>query len=119
MMFMRWNMGKIKKYVIKRPESFDQEKVLAAAKVIASIANSDMNVLYKKESLGVIGWKQSRLKTDYFEQSDKVEDLSNAFRTEANKLALVAEEGEPEEIKHQFNNVFQSCKSCHKAFRRK
>ena len=42
MMFMRWNIGKIKKQVIKNPASINRNEVEVSARAIAAVANTGL-----------------------------------------------------------------------------
>ena len=65
------------------------------------------------------GWKETRVKPDYFEQPDEVKKLATAFTKEANLLAAVAPSGDVAVVKKRFEALFEACKSCHKKFRSK
>lgn len=119
MMFMRWNMGVIKKHVIKNPENFNREEVLAAAKVLSSIAASNLNKLYPDNTASGTGWKSTRVKSEYFYNADDVAEKTFKLIKESNKLVEVAENSSPDLIRAQFKNTLKSCKSCHKAYRAK
>jgi len=119
MMFMRWNIGKIKSQVVENPNSFNKDQVIAAANAVAAVANSGIGALFSLESKTGKGWKETRLKPEYFEQPEEVKKVATAFTREANQLALVAASGEMSVIKKQFETLFEACKNCHKKFRRK
>jgi cytochrome c556 len=119
MTFMRWNVVKIKTQVVKNPASYNKEDVEAAARVIAAIANSGIDKLFKTNSATGKGWKETRVKQEYYQQPDKVKERFAAFTNEANKLAEIASSGDIEAIKPQFNRLFTSCRDCHKSYRKK
>ena len=119
MMFMRWNMGKIKKQLSTKSQTYDKEEVVAAANVVAAIANSGLGALFTPRTKTGKGWKETRLKPEYFQQSDEVKKLATAFNKEANQLAKVASYGDIKQLKIQFDTVFKTCKGCHKKFRSK
>jgi len=119
MTFMRWNMGKIDKQVNKHPETYNKDQVTAAANVIAAIANSGIGSLFSESSKTGKGWKDTRVKPEYFEQPEKVNKFASTFRNEANKLAAITESGDVNVIRDQFDSVFKACKECHKKFRAK
>jgi len=116
--FMAWNMGKIKAQVVDTPASYNKEQVLAAARVIAAVANSGMGALYSPGTDKGKGWKETRLKPEFFSQQDEVKTVAMAFNKEANELAKVAEGGDVAAIKAQFAKVGDACGACHKKFRR-
>jgi len=119
MMFMRWNMGKIKKQVVKNPETYNKEQIISSANVIASVANSGLGKLFSEKTKKGKGWKETRIKSEFFEQPDEVKKRANIFKDEANKLAKVANTGNIDKIKNQFDKTFKACKGCHKKFRKK
>lgn len=119
MTFMRWNMGNIKAQVNGKSQSFDKDKVINAANVIAAIANDNLGSLFNEKSKTGKGWKDTRVKAEYFKQPQQVAKYAKAFNREANKLAQVAQTGNKSEIKTQFDNLFSACKDCHKKFRSK
>lgn len=114
---MAWNMGKIKAMVVDGTMPFSQTQVSAAANVIAAIANSGMGALYSPDTLGVVGFKKSRLKENFFQEQDEVRKIATNFVEQANKLAEVAAMGDKDEIKAQFDEVGKACKACHEKFR--
>jgi len=119
MTFMRWNMGKIDKQVNKHPENYNKDQVAAAANVIAAIANSDIGTLFSENSKTGKGWKETRVKAEFFDQPEEVKKYASAFRKEADKLVQVTTSGDVKAIGEQFDSVFSACKDCHKKFRKK
>jgi len=119
MTYMRWNMGKIENQVSKNPETYNKEQVAAAANVIAAIANSGIGALFSENSKTGKGWKDTRVKPEFFEQPEEVKKYAGTFRKEANKLAAVTESGDVNVIREQFDTVISACKECHKKFRSK
>lgn len=119
MTFMRWNMGKIKSQIVDNPESYNKEQVIASARVISAVANSGIGTLFSSASETGKGWKDTRVKPEYFKQPDEVKKLANTFIQEADKLTVAANSGDIALIKDQFETLFEACKSCHKKFRSK
>jgi len=119
MMFMRWNMGIIKKQVIKNPQSYNKQRVMDSADAIAAIANSRIDSLFTQESASGKGWKDTLVKPEYFYNTDKAKQYFNDFKSEANKLSTTARNGNPKQIKAQFAKLLNACKGCHKKFRNK
>lgn len=115
--FMNWNMGKIKAQVVDGAVPFDQAQVAAAANAIAAIANSGMGALYSPATLGVTGWKETRLKPNFFEEGEKVREIAVNFVQQANKLQEVAAAGDQAAIATQFGEVGKACKACHDNYR--
>ena len=119
MMFMRWNMGKIKNQVVKKPETYNKQQIIDAANVIAAVANSGIEKLFTTETGTGKGWKKTRVKPEYFKQPAKVKKLTLAFKKEASELARVSKTGDTHLIRAQFKVLLNSCKACHKDFRSK
>lgn len=115
--FMSWNMGKIKAQVVDGTVPFDQGQVLAAANLIAATANSGMGALYPAGSDQGTGWKATRLKSNFFEEQDKVREIAVNFVQQANKLQEVAAAGDQQAIAVQFGEVGKACKACHDEYR--
>jgi cytochrome c556 len=115
--FAAWNVGKIKSQVVDHPETFNKDSVAAAANAIAAVANSGLGALYGEGTDQGIGWKQSRLKPEFFQKKDEVTVAANAFNVAANELAKVAATGDAAAIKTQFGKVGESCKTCHDLIR--
>jgi len=115
--FMAWNMAKIKAQVIDGSVPFDKAQVQAAANVIAAVANSGMGALYAPGTDEGTGWKETRLKSEFFQKMDEVKEVGGNFVKQANKLAEVAATGDEAAIKAQFGETGKSCKACHEKFR--
>ena len=97
--------------------TYNKDSVSAAAKAIAAVANSGLGTLYTEGSDQGIGWKQTRLKPEFFQKKDEVTKVANTFNEAANQLATVAETGDVNLIKAQFGKVGESCKGCHDLIR--
>jgi len=115
--FMAWNMAKIKAQVVDGSVPFDKAQVQAAANVIAAVANSGMGALYAPGTDEGVGWKETRLKPEFFQQMDTVKEVGGNFVKQANKLAEVAATGDQAAIKAQFGETGKTCKACHDKFR--
>lgn len=115
--FAAWNMGKIKAQAVDGTVEFNRDQMLAAANAIAAVANSGMGTLFGPGTDSGTGWKETRLKSNFFEETDKVREVAVNFITEANKLQEVAQTGERQAIAAQFARVGQTCKACHDNFR--
>lgn len=115
--FMAWNMGKIKAQVIDGTVPFDPAQVAAAAGVIAATANSGMGALYGPGTDKGTGWKPTRLKSNFFEEQDKVREIAINFAQQANKLQEIATTGDKAAIAAQFGEVGKACKACHDDYR--
>jgi len=119
MMFMRWNISIIKQQVVVNPQTYKKQQVSAAAHAIAAVANTDIKVLFAPGTETGKGWKTTRAKHELFEQQDVVNKLLLTLREQANELARVSDSGNIGLIKTQFNNMFKTCKGCHKNYREK
>jgi cytochrome c556 len=115
--FLSWNTGKIKSQVVDHPETFNKDQVIAAANAIAATANYGLINLYGPGTDQGTGWKQSRLRPEFFQKQDEAKELDATFIKEANELAKVAATGDAGAIKAQFGKVGASCKGCHDLIR--
>lgn len=114
MNFMGWNMGKIKANL---EGAFNAEQALAAANAVAATANSGLGALHGQGSDKDAGGEKTRLKSEYFQNQDKVREVAMNFNKEANELAKIAATGDKAAIQAQFGKTGASCKACHDSFR--
>ncbi|PSF13820.1 c-type cytochrome [Marinobacter shengliensis] len=114
--FMSWNMGKIKAQAVDGDVEFNADQMKAAANAIAAVANSGMGALYSPDS-AMDKAENTRLKPEFFQQTDKVREVGTNFVREANKLREVAATGDRGALARQFSAVGQTCKACHDNFR--
>lgn len=115
--FINWNMGRIKAMAVDGTQPYNQEQVVAAANVIAAIANSGMGALYSPDTLNATGWKPTRLKANFFEEQEKVREVAVNFIQQANKMQEVAANGDQAAVAAQFDELVGSCRGCHQPFR--
>ncbi|MEQ1529869.1 MAG: cytochrome c [Methylococcales bacterium] len=115
--YLAWNTAKIKKQVVDSPETYNKDYVAAAANAIAAVANSGLGELYGPGTDHGTGWKQTRLKPEFFQKKDEVTKVANSFNEAANELAKVAAAGDKTAIKDTFAKVTESCKACHDLIR--
>ncbi|WP_332671390.1 c-type cytochrome [Aromatoleum sp.] len=115
--FMAWNMGKIKAQVVEGTAPYNKDQVAAAANLIAATANSGMGALYAPGTDKGKGWKETRVKSDFFKEQDEVGKIAVNFVQQANKLQQVAVSGDQAAIKTQFGEVGKACKACHDKYR--
>ncbi len=115
--FMAWNMGKIKAQVVDGTVPFNKDQVLAAANVVAAVANSGMGALYAPGTDKGMGWKETRLKPEFFQEQDEVRKIAMNYIQQANALQKVAATGDQAAIKTQFGEVGKACKACHDKYR--
>jgi cytochrome c556 len=114
--FMSWNMGKIKANL---EGDFSQQQVAAAANAIAGIANSGMGALYGPGTDKDIGDVKTRVEPALFTEPEKVGEVAGNFVQAANKMAEAASMAESkEDVAEAFKNLGESCKACHKEFRK-
>jgi cytochrome c556 len=111
---MAWSMGRIKANV---EGTYNKDQVAEAANVIQAIANSKMGALYQPGSDKGKGWKETRLKSEFFKDKEGVGKVAMAFGKEANEMAKVAASGDAAAVKAQFGKLGESCKGCHDKFR--
>lgn len=113
--FMAWNMGRIKANL---EGNFNKDEVAKAANAIAVVSNSGMGSLYVAGSDKGTGWKETRVKSEFFKQQEEVGKLAKAFNVAANELDKVAATGDAAAIKAAFGKTGEACKACHEKFRK-
>jgi cytochrome c556 len=114
---MAWSMGRIKANV---EGTYNKDQVIEAANVIQAIANSKMGALYQPNTNTGKGWKETRVKPEFFKPESKEElgKVAGGFGKEANEMAKVAATGDAAAVKVQFGKLGESCKTCHDKFRK-
>lgn len=113
--FMAWNMGKIKANI---DGAYNKEDVAKAAHAIAVAANSGMGALYLPGTDKGTGWKETRLKPEFFQQPEEVGKIARAFNAAANELDKAAAAGDAAAVKVAFGKTGEGCKACHDKFRK-
>lgn len=111
---MAWSMGRIKANV---EGNYNKDQVIEAANVIQAIANSKMGALYQPGSDKGKGWKETRLKSEFFGSKD-LGQIAQNFGQQANEMAKVAAAGDAAAAKAQFGKLGEACKACHDKFRK-
>lgn len=119
MMFMRWNMDIIKNQTIKNSDAYNKDNVIAAANVIDAISHSGIEKLFTPDTRTGKGWKETRAKSELFNQPEKVNDYVMKLTQETRQLVKAANMGNVSMITQQFKSVLRACKSCHKNYRKK
>lgn len=112
---MAWSMARIKTNV---EGTYNKDQVAEAANVIQAIANSKMGALYQPGSDKAKGWKETRLKSEFFTDKETLGKVAGTFGKEANEMAKVAATGDAAAVKAQFGKLGDSCKGCHDKFRK-
>ena len=115
--FLAWNFGKIKTQVVEQPETYNKQQVIAAANAVSAVANSGLGSLFGPGTEQGTGFHPTKVKPEFFKESEKVKDIATTFGKEAAELARVAAQGDVAAIKTQFGKVGESCKSCHSNYR--
>lgn len=113
--FMAWNMGKIKANI---EGQYNKDQVIAAANVVAAIANSGMGALYAPGTDKGTGFHETHVKPELFTDKEGVGKVAKAFNMEANEMAKVAATGDAAAVKAQFGKLGETCKGCHDKFRK-
>jgi cytochrome c556 len=111
---MAWSMGRIKANV---EGQYNKDQVVEAANVIQAIANSKMGALYQPGSDKGKGFKETRLKSEFFGHKD-LPQIAQNFGAAANEMAKVAAGGDAAAARAQFGKLGESCKACHDKFRK-
>ncbi|MBP9229325.1 MAG: cytochrome c [Azonexus sp.] len=114
---MAWSMGRIKTNV---EGSYNKDQVIEAANLIQAIANSKMGALYQANTSTGKGWKETRVKPEFFkpESRDELGKIAAGFGKEANEMAKVAAAGNAAAVKAQFGKLGEACNACHDKFRK-
>lgn len=111
---MAWSMTRIKANV---EGTYNKDQVVEAANVIQAIANSKMGALYQPGSDKGKGWKETRLKSEFFTDKETLGKVATTFGQAANEMAKVAASGNAAAVKEQFGKLGDACKGCHDKFR--
>ncbi len=112
---MAWSMARIKTNV---EGTYNKDQVAEAANVIQAIANSKMGALYQPGSDKGKGWKETRLKPEFFTDKENLGKVAQGFGMAANEMAKIAAGGDAAAVKAQFDRLGDACKACHDKFRK-
>lgn len=112
---MAWSMARMKANV---EGTYNKDQVVEAANVVQALANSKMGYLYQAGSDKGKGWKETRLKPEFFTDRENLGKIAMAFGKEANEMAKVAASGDAAAVKAQFGKLGESCKACHDKYRK-
>lgn len=100
--------------VVQGKADYDKQAFAANAEVVKMMAT-----LPWEASLAPGSDKgDTTLSPDVFSKEDDFRKIAATFEAETAKLAATAMEGDFDAIKAQFGAVAQSCKACHKPFRK-
>jgi cytochrome c556 len=112
---MAWSMARIKANV---EGTYNKDQVIEAANVIQAIVNSKMGALYQAGSDKGKGWKETRLKPEFFTDKETLGKVAQGLGKEGNEMAKVAATGDAAAVKAQFGKLGDACKACHDKFRK-
>lgn len=112
---MAWSMGRIKANV---EGTFNKDQVAEASNLIQAIANSKMGALFQPGSDKGKGWKETRVKPEFFTDKENLGKIATNFGQQANEMAKVAAGGDAAAVKAQFGKLGEACKACHDKFRK-
>jgi len=112
---MAWSMARINANL---EGQYNREQVIEASNVISALANSRMGALYQPGSDKGRGFKETRLKPEFFANMPEVGRLAGAFGTAANEMSRVAATGDAAAVRTQFGALRKTCKDCHDRFRK-
>ena len=115
--FMSWNMGKIKAQVVDGAVPYNKDQIVAAANVIAAVANSGMGALYPAGSDKGSGFHETKVKPEFFQNMPDVGKLATDFNNAAANLAKVAATGDKAAVQKAFGETGETCKACHDKYR--
>jgi cytochrome c556 len=113
---MAWSMARIKANV---EGTYNKDQVAEAANVIQAVANSKMGALFQPDTAKGKGWKDTRVKGEFFlpESKEEIGKIAGAYVKEANEMQKVAATGDAAAVKAQFGKLGEACKACHDKFR--
>jgi cytochrome c556 len=77
-----------------------------------------MGALYLPGTDKGTGWKETRVKPEFFQQQEEVGKLARAFNAAAAELDKAAASGDVAAVKAAFGKTGESCKACHDKFRK-
>jgi len=114
---LAWSMARIKANV---EGTYNKDQVTEAANVIQAVANSKMGALFQPNTGSGKGWKETRVKPEFFkpESKEEIGKIAGAYVKEANEMAKVAAAGDAAAVKAQFGKLGDACKACHDKFRK-
>ena len=114
--FAAWNGKKIKAWALEGSDEYTEQEIKAVADAIAAVANSGMDELFTRDSANDKA-EHTYLKPNFFTETDNVKKLVTRFSRESIELQQVAGDGDRDVVAEQFNQVVDTCKSCHDTYR--
>ncbi len=110
-----WNFKPIGA-MIKGEIPFDAAAVARHAQYVELMSKAALEGFPKGSGPDAV--KDTEAKAEIWTNADKFETAMNNFQQEATKLAEVAKGGDEAAIKAQFGKTAETCKACHKEFRK-
>jgi cytochrome c556 len=109
-----WNCTRIR---LNLEGQYSKTEVIKSANVIATLADSALEVLFAPGTETGKGWKDTAVKPEFFSKPEHAAELVQLFRKEANELARLAKTGNAQTVKPQFDKLVKTCKACHDDFK--
>lgn len=104
---VKWHFGSMAA-VVKGKAPFEAEAFAAHAQHVAALSRMALEGFPKGSDFG-----ETKAKDAIWSHFDDFKTKMEAFTTEAEALAKVAEGGDLGAVKKQFGNTGKTCKSCH------
>ena len=109
-----WSTARVKANV---DGTYNKDDAARAAAVIASLANSNLGVLFPAGTETGKGWRDTTVKATLFTDAAGVGAAAAAFSKEATELARVTQGGDVAAVKAQLAALQKTCKACHDDYR--
>ena len=109
-----WSTARVKANV---DGTYNKDDASRAAAVIASLANSNLGVLFPAGTETGKGWRDTTVKATLFTDAAGVGAAAAAFSKEATELARVTQGGDVAAVKAQLAALQKTCKACHDDYR--
>jgi cytochrome c556 len=110
-----WNFAPIGA-MMKGEVPFDAAAVARHAQYVEMMSKATLEGFPKGTGPDVV--KDTEAKPEIWTKRNEFETKMSDFQQEATKLAEVAKMGDEKTIKAQFGKTAETCKACHKAFRK-
>lgn len=99
--------------MVKGEKEFNAEAFAKNAEAVAALSKFPMNGFIEGSDLG-----ETEAKDSIWKNMDDFKKKMETFQVEAASLAEVAKGGNMDAIKPQFGKVGESCKACHKEYKK-